>query len=146
MTGKVLTIRTGNIVGNMLTGIDEIEPRHLPHHKKDVVDADTRHFLNGLRQAYCQLAFLLLRPSDSNVARDDRHEVLLALRMWATLVLLPLLSSDPVTAHPCGLLAPLPGHVPFTPALPAGVKEERHESSPARPGPCLTGNRNPRIP
>jgi hypothetical protein len=59
VSGEVLTIRAGDILGNVLTRIDEIESRHLPHHEKDVIDADARCFLNSLGQAHGELAFLL---------------------------------------------------------------------------------------
>ena len=48
MTGEVLTIRTRDVVRNVLTGIDEIKARHLTHHDKDVIYADACSFLNSL--------------------------------------------------------------------------------------------------
>jgi len=48
MSGEVLTIRTWDVVGNVLTSIDEIKAGHLTHHDKDVIYADACSFLNGL--------------------------------------------------------------------------------------------------
>jgi hypothetical protein len=65
----------------VLTGIDEIETRHLPHHEKDVFDADSSCFLNGLGQTQSELALLLLSSSIADIACDDRHFFLLVLPM-----------------------------------------------------------------
>ena len=48
MSGEILTIRTWDVVGNVLTSIDEIKAGHFAHHDKDVIYADACGFLNGL--------------------------------------------------------------------------------------------------
>ena len=49
MSGKILTIWTGDIVGNVLTRINEVETRHLPDSLSKVALAITGTRWNGPR-------------------------------------------------------------------------------------------------
>jgi hypothetical protein len=45
-----------------------------------VIDADARCFLNSLGQAHGELAFLLHGSSNTYIAADDRHDVLVVFK------------------------------------------------------------------
>ena len=62
---------------NVFASIDKIETRHLPHNQKDAINADACCFLNSLGQAHRKLALLFLGSSDTDIAGDDRHGILL---------------------------------------------------------------------
>src|SRR5260221_7366972 len=68
MSGKVHAVRAGDIIRNMLPGVDEVEPWHLAHNEEDILDAAARGFRDGVRQAHREFAFLLPGSAETNIA------------------------------------------------------------------------------
>src|SRR5580704_4406425 len=77
MSSNILTVGSRYVVRQVLAAVDKVEARHLSHHDEDVINANPRRLLDGLCQAHAQVAPLLLASSDTNIARDYRHGVLL---------------------------------------------------------------------
>jgi hypothetical protein len=57
----------------MLSSIHEVEPRHFPHHEKDVIDTHAGNFLHRVREPHRELMLLFLGPALSDIARYDWH-------------------------------------------------------------------------
>ena len=79
MPGEIDPVRSGDIVGYVLAGIDEVESRHLAHNQENIIDIHPSGVHNRLRQLHRELVLLFFRSSIADITANDGHWAILSL-------------------------------------------------------------------
>jgi hypothetical protein len=77
MAGEIDPVRSGDIVGYVLAGIDEVESRHLPYYEEDIVDSATRRFRDDICEPDGEFVLLFFGAAIADITSDNRHLMLL---------------------------------------------------------------------